>query len=172
MSPFFLFNAASYFSHTFCGALLLGPPAWRRGRIAAPAWVPLLTGLLVGWAVVARYFTGVVCAVPIALVAAAARRAALRPSVLFALGGLPWVAALLAYNDAMTGSPWRLTTTPLTVSLWFADGFVLRGADILSTHLLRHLLWTPPVLVAGLRRATCGWRRRETRRGPSTGCWC
>jgi hypothetical protein len=31
--------------------------------------------------------------------------------------------------------------------LWFRDGWLLRSADILSTHLLRHLLWTPPVLV-------------------------
>ena len=69
----------------------------------------------------------------------------------------------MAYNAALSGSPWTLTTTPLTVSLWFADGFVLRGADILSTHLLRHLLWTPPVLIVAylfyLRRGAAELRR-------------
>jgi hypothetical protein len=58
-----------------------------------------------------------------------------------------------------------LTTTPLTVSLWFRDGFLLRGGDILSTHLLRHLLWTPPAVMIAylvyLRTAT-----REIRRPP------
>ena len=58
-----------------------------------------------------------------------------------------------------------MTTTPLTVSLWFRDGWLLRSADILSTHLLRHLLWTPPaVMVAYLvyLRTAAG----ETRRPP------
>ena len=30
-----------------------------------PSWVPVSVGLLVGWAVLARYLTGVVCAVPV-----------------------------------------------------------------------------------------------------------
>ncbi|MDH4064197.1 MAG: glycosyltransferase family 39 protein, partial [Acidobacteriota bacterium] len=67
VSPFFLFNAASYFSHTFCGALLLGAACLAARANRTPAWVPVLTGLLIGGAVVTRYFTGVVCAVPIAL---------------------------------------------------------------------------------------------------------
>ena len=76
---------------------------------------------------------------------------------------LPWMAALAAYNTMMTGSMFRLTTTPLTVSLWFRDGWLLRSADILSTHLLRHLLWTPAFLVvaylAYLRKAGGDMRR-------------
>jgi hypothetical protein len=114
--------------------------------------------------VLARYLTGILCAGPIVL-------HLLRPGVdrtrtvaLVVLGGLPWVATLMAYNAALSGSPWRLTTTPATVSRWFADGVVLRGADILATHLLRHLLWTPPALIVAylvyLRAAP-----RDTRRG-------
>jgi hypothetical protein len=164
ISPFFLFNGASYFSHTFCGALLLGAAciASRAGR-AHPVLV-LLAGFLVGWAVVTRYLTGVVCALPIAALLIRERRQLLRRLSLFALGGLPWAAFLLAYNEAMTGSPWRLTTLPRTVANWFPPGFVLRGADITSTLLLRFLLWTPPALLAAylifLRRAP-----RERRRG-------
>ena len=79
------------------------------------------------------------------------------------LSGVTFDASLHAV-DAMTGSPWQLTTLPTTVSLWFRDGFALRGADILSTHLLRHLLWTPPLLIAAyiFYLATA---ERETRRG-------
>lgn len=164
-SPFFLFNAASYFSHTFCGALLLTAACTASREDRRPAWVPLLVGFLIGWAVVARYLTGVVCGVPIVLWLLRPGAPRLRTLLLVALGGLPWVGALAAYNAAMTGNVLRLTTTPLTVSLWFRDGWLLRGADILSTHLVRHLLWTPPVLVLAyvlyLRVAP-----RATRRGP------
>lgn len=148
ISPFFLFNAASYFSHPFCGALLLGAACLASRHDRRAWWVPVAVGWLVGWAVLARYFTGAVCAVPIVwwLVRPGVSRT--RTLALVGLGGLPWMLALLAYNAALTGSPWRLTTTELTVTRWFADGVVLRGADILASHVLRHLLWTPPVLVA------------------------
>ena len=168
VSPFFLFNAASYFSHTFCGALLLAA-AWLAARSDRDAvWVPLGVGALIGWAVLARYFTGVVCALPIVLWLVRPGVARVRTLALVALGGCPWVLVLMAYNNELSGNPWTLTTTPLTVSLWFRDGFLLRGADILSTHLLRHLLWTPPALIiayvfylsrgdARLRRGALDW---------------
>ncbi|MFN2446708.1 MAG: ArnT family glycosyltransferase [Vicinamibacterales bacterium] len=167
-SAFFLFNAASYFSHTFCGVLLLGAATIAAREDPRPAWVPLTVGLLIGWAVLTRYFTGVVCAIPIVLLLIRRGVPAARTLVLCAAGGLPWVMVLLAYNTALTGDPWQLTTTPLTRSLWFAPGFALRGADILSTHLLRFLLWTPPLLVAAytvylvrgprdLRRGAIDW---------------
>jgi hypothetical protein len=161
-SPFFLFNAASYFSHTFCGAALLGATWFAAREDRRPAWVPLAVGALIGWAVVARYFTGVVCGVPIAwwLLRPGAPR--MRTLAWLAVGGLPWLVALLAYNQAMTGDAWQLTTRPLTLSLWFADGVVLRGADILATHVVRHLSWTPAVFIIAyvvyLRRAPAGRR--------------
>jgi hypothetical protein len=177
VSPFFLFNGASYFSHTFCGLLLVTAAYVASREDRSPAWVPLAVGFLVGWAVLTRHLTGVVCAVPIvcwllrspAPGAVGLRRGHRRRCLwLVCLGGLPWMAALAWYNDALTGDPLRLTTTPLTLSLWFRPGWVLRGADILATHLLRHLLWTPPLLVAlylfylrtsspGLRRGAIEW---------------
>ena len=48
VSPFFLFNGASYFSHTFCGALLLGAACLSAREDRTPAWVPMAAGLLVG----------------------------------------------------------------------------------------------------------------------------
>lgn len=147
ISPFFTFTAASYFSHTFCGVLLLAA-AWIAARDdRRPAWVPLTIGALVGWAVLARYLTGVVVAVPIVWWLLRPGVARPRAVLLIVLGGLPWVAVLMAYNLTLSGSPWHLTTTPLTVSRWFAAGSLLRGADILASHLVRHLLWTPPVLL-------------------------
>ncbi len=147
VSPFFVFNAASFFSHTFCGVLLLAA-AWVAARDdRMPWWVPVSVGALVGCAVLARYLTGVVGAVPIVWWLLRPGVRPVRTLLLVALGGLPWIAVLMAYNLTLSGSPWHLTTTPLTVSRWFADGSLLRGADILGSHLLRHLLWTPPVLL-------------------------
>jgi hypothetical protein len=164
VSPFFLFNAASYFSHTFCGALLVGSACLAAREDRTAAWVPVGAGFLVGWAVLARYFTGVVCAIPVVLWLLRPGVSRLRTAALFALGGLPWAALLAWYNTMLSGSPWHLTTRPLTVSLWFSGNFMLRGADMLATHIVRHLMWTPPAMLVAylvyLRLAL-----RETRRG-------
>ena len=170
VSGFFIFNAASFFSHTFCGALLL-LAAYFAVR-ATPTLSPLylmMTGFLIGWAVVTRYFTGVIGGLAvISLVVRGAPTVPLRPLVLVALGGLPWVAFLAAYNREFSGSAWQLTTTDHTVSLWFAPGVVSRGPDILATQLLRFVLWTPPALLfaylwyvwrgeRGVRRGLVDW---------------
>lgn len=164
VSSFFLFNAASYFSHTFCATLLLGAACLAARDDRSPAWVPIGVGFLVGWAVLARYLTGVVVGIPIVLLLLRGGVPAGRTLVLCCVGGLPWVVVLALYNHALTGSPWQLTTTPLTRSLWFRPGFVLRGADIWSTQLLRFAQWTPPLVLliylVYLRTAP-----RETRRG-------
>ncbi len=172
VSPFFLFNGASYFSHMFCGGLLLGAACLAARDNRTPVWVPIGIGLLVGWAILARYLTGVVLAIPIILflirpqtgVTGASRvRWIARALALVAAGGLPWVVLLAWYNHTMTGNPWQLTTLPLTRALWFRPGWYYRGADFLSTHLQRYLTWTPPLRVAlyvyYLRRAPHHLRR-------------
>lgn len=146
-SGFFVFNSASYFSHTLCGTLLLGAACLATRQDRSAAWVPLGLGCLLGWAVVTRYLTGVVCGIPIVLLFFRGQ-VSIRAAASLCIGGLPWAIGLLLYNNALTGSPWTLTTLPTTMSLWFREGFALRGADILSTHLLRFVLWTPPFLVA------------------------
>ena len=158
-SGFFIFNAASYFSHTFCGLFLLlaAGSAAAAGRRQAAG--PLLTGFFIGWAVLARYFTGSLCGIAIgALLVSRTRPHHLRALALVVAGGAPWLLFLLAYNAALSGTPWRLTTLDMTVSIWFARGFATRGLDILATQLLQFLLWTPPALLLAylwfLRRAT------------------
>jgi len=147
VSGFFLFNAASYFSHTFCSVLLLGAACLAVRRDDVRWWGPVGVGFLLGWAVMARYFTAVVCGVPVALLLFRHGAPLARTFVLVALGGLPWVILLGAYNLQMNGNPWQLTTLPTTVGLWFAPKFAMRGADILSTQMLRFVLWTPPLLL-------------------------
>ena len=164
VSPFFLFNAASYFSHTFCGVLLLGAAciASRPGPEASVG--PDARGIhdRLGCRVevshrrrspVSRLSSGCCDRACRACGRSRSSRSAA------AHGRV----ALAAYNATMTGSMLRLTTTPLTVSLWLRDGWLLRSADILSTHLLRHLLWTPPAVMVAylvyLRTAPADTRR-------------
>ena len=164
VSPFFLFNAASYFSHTLCGALLLAAGCLAAREDRSPSWVPLGVGFLLGWAVTTRYFTGVVCGVPIVLWTF--RRGGFRPRALVSLaaGGLPWVLLLAVSNNVLMGAPWHLSVSQDTVSNWFARGFIRHGADMTASHLLQFMLWTPPLLLvaygAYLRMAP-----HETRRG-------
>jgi hypothetical protein len=153
--PFVLFNAASYFSHTFCGAALLAAGCLATG--SRVRWFhSFAIGVLIAWAVLARYYTGVICGVPIVLLLLRRpsgvdlttwRSIAIRRLALVVCGGLVGIAALAAYNQAINGSPWRLTTQPGTFDHWFKSGFVSRGGDILANHILRHVLWTPPALV-------------------------
>ncbi len=171
VSPFFLFNGASYFSHTFCGVLLLGAAYLASRDDRTPAWVPLAVGFLLGWAILARYLTGVACGIPIVLWllrSGGVRGPIGKQLALVAAGGVVWVVVLAWYNMAFTGSPWQLTTLPLTRSLWFRSGWYYRGLDIISTHLQRYATWTPPLLVAlyvyylraaprGLRRGWLDW---------------
>ena len=157
-SGFFIFNAASYFSHTFCGLLLLLAAYSAAAAGRCPTLGPLLTGFFIGWAVLSRYFTGSLCGIAIgALLVSRTRPRHLRALAFVVAAGLPWSLFLLAYNAALSGTPWRLTTLDMTVSTWFAHGSAMRGLDILATQLLQFMLWTPPALLAAylwyLRRA-------------------
>lgn len=164
MTPFFLFNAASYFSHTLCSVLLLAAACISARENRAPLWVPLAVGFFLGWAVLTRYFAGIVCGVPVAVWLLRQGAPFVRTTVLVAAGGFPWAALLAAYNQVLMGSPWQLSTPSGTVSKWFADGFLMRGADILATHLLRFVLWTPPLLLVAYAAYLIA-APREVRRG-------
>ena len=164
--PFFVLNAASYFSHTLCGCLLLAAVFTASRAVRRHPAFALATGFLIGWAVVARYLTGAVAGAAVLMWLmrnGRGRRPAL--AVLVAAGGVPWVLLLAWYNAALTGSAWSLTTEAATVSNWFADGFLTRGPDILATQILRLLLWTPPLLMAAyvvyLRHSRLARRHRE-----------
>jgi hypothetical protein len=147
VSPFFVFNAASYFSHTLCAALLLAAACIASREDRSPLWVPVTVGFFIGWAIVTRYFTGAICSTAIAAwLFRPGHRNRLSP-VLLALGGLPWVLLLAVNNNVLNGNPLLLTTFEGSVSHWFAGPFIRHGADMTLGHLLRFVLWTPPLLL-------------------------
>jgi len=173
VSPFFLFNAASHFAHTSCGLfVLIGVlAAVRYAEWARPADA-LMLGAAVGAAVLTRYYTGILCAIPMAVIVARPARRAVRALPWIVAGGAPFAAFLLYYNHELSGSAWRLSLSGVSLYFdhWFAPNWFLRGFDILATHLLRYLLWTPPAFIfVAIFLAAGAMRRPATHRtGPRT----
>jgi hypothetical protein len=166
--PFFLLNGASYFSHVpaalfavlfiLCGVRFLAT--------GLAVWA-LSAGATLGAVGVIRPYTVFSLLVPytIELLLRADRRHFLRiPLVL--LGGLPFFAGLLLYDNAITGSPW------LTVEGWTYptlhigrhpvryDGIRFTLVDtsgMALLHLFRLSEWTSPVLCL-LYFVACLWK--------------
>ena len=171
--PFFLFNGASYFSHVptalfavlfvLCGVYFL--------RTGTALWA-FSAGAALGAVGVIRPYTVFALVIPCAielLLRGDRRHYSRIPLVL--LGGLPFLAGLLLYDNAVTGSPW------LTVEAWALPQIHigLRPINEYGTTLslivttrmtLRHFFelgqWTSPLLcllypVAWLWK---WWRRR------------
>ena len=173
VSPFFLFNAASHFAHTSCGLFVLVGvlAAVRYAESARPADA-LTLGAAVGAAVLTRYYTGILCAIPMAVIVARPARRAVRALPWIVAGGAPFAAFLLYYNHELSGSAWRLSLSGVSLYFdhWFAPNWFLRGFDILATHLLRYVLWTPPAFIFVAIFLAAGSLRRPAahRTGPRT----
>ena len=170
--PFVLFNAASYFSHTFSGVLLLAAACLAARQERAPRHA-FAVGFLVAWAVLTRYYTGVLCGAPIVLLLMRRpagmpdhmyRRFVTRMLLFVALGGVPGIVALGTYDWAINGSPWQLTTQAGTFGNWFKPGFAWHGPEILASHIGRHLVWAPPAIV--LLYVMYLWTTPRVRRTP------
>ena len=150
-SSFFILNSASYFSHNLtalCGITfaLFGLRYLERGEI----WCAVLAGACVGLMGLARTQNAVIFVVPFAVTLATTpkRRMGL---IWLGLGGAPFLGALLAYNNAVTGSP----------LLPVADAHKSEPIGRLSPRSLRETarhfadlyIWTSPVLVFGYMTA-------------------
>ncbi len=162
-SPFFLFNAASYFSHVSCLACLM-VAAWlatRYRRNGAP-WEAFGVGLALGIACTIRYYTGALVAIPLLVYLVGAQPNRLRRAALcVGLGGAVPLSLMLAYQAAVTGSPW------LMVTRWFDPmegiGFVkghtpARALEALLLHFGRLVVWASPALLVLL--AGIAWSRK------------
>lgn len=164
-SPFFLFNAASYFNHVSCLAFLM-VAAWlaTRYRKNGATSEALGVGLALGIAFTIRYYTAALVAVPllIYLVSAQPHRHA-RAVVFVCLGGALPVALLLAYQAAITGSPWLMVTRWVdpTEGLGFVKGHTpARAVEALILHLGRLVVWASPALLFLL--AGIAWSRKAS----------
>jgi len=168
-----LFYARSFFSHAWAASLLFF--AWellRRGEAPGVRRAPgiaLLAGFLAGVAAISEYTVA-----PIALFLAvrSCAGAPRRRALLFALGSVPVLALLLAYNAAAFGSPFVLSyareATPQFAKIassgfagfrhpspWIALGYLL--------HPARGVLVFSPFLAWSALGVVRWWRSRESR---------
>ena len=147
VSSFFVLNSGSYFSHSLTALYgvvfaLFGLRYIERGEI----WCAVAAGACIGLMGLTRTQNAVIFIAPfaIALAMTQGRRLGL---FWFGLGGAPFLAALLAFNGAVTGDPL------LTVQNWHKPERF--GAPSVTTinytlqHFRRLGIWTSPVLLFG-----------------------
>ncbi|HKW01572.1 MAG TPA: glycosyltransferase family 39 protein [Vicinamibacterales bacterium] len=155
---YFLLTGASYFSHTACATLVAGAMIAMLRMAEGRAWSAAAAGLLAGLAVITRYYTPVLCLLPLTIVLL--RERPWRTEYLWAIAGaLPPIVFMLVYNHTLSGNALVLSKGGVEQydELWFATGFWRRGAEFMGAHLFDLMLWTPPALfiayLAGVRRA-------------------
>jgi hypothetical protein len=155
-SSYFLMTGASYFSHTACAFFIVGAMLAMLRMSEGSAAGAVLAGLLAGFAMITRYYTPILCLLPLTLVLWRERRWRTE-YVWAAVGALPPLVFLLVYNHALTGSALLLSKVGVARydRIWFARGAWHRGAEIMLLHLADLMYWTPAALgvayVAGLR---------------------
>ena len=160
VSPFFLFNSASFFAHTWCAVLIL-VYAWAGIRAIdeeRAVWAAV-AGAALGLALLARNYTAVWCAVPFGVALLRRGRPGLRLLAACGVAGLPFVLAALWYADATMGSPFAQAMGggfEAYDDRWFPRGWAGRALEITAGHLVNFVSWTPPALLGIYAWA---WRR-------------
>jgi 4-amino-4-deoxy-L-arabinose transferase-like glycosyltransferase len=129
LSPFILFQAGSFMSHSVAGAALavaLAAFAYAE-RSQRPAWYAL-AGACLGWGLLTRELSTVLFGIPLVVWLLVWRR---WRGLAFLIGaGAPFVLAYLAYNAALTGNPLLLPRNSVNASDVY--GFV-SSADLHHT---------------------------------------
>lgn len=158
-SSFFLLNLASYFAHGFAAlAAILFVLCGRRFLAGLDLRWALAAGACLGLLGVTRTFNAAVFAIPF-VYALLIRPERWKGAVAFGIGGLPFLAILLSYNAAVTGSPF------IPVQSW-VQGEPLGAPGTASSlfsvsRIVRLYLWTSPMLLVGAALAFVFlWRRK------------
>ncbi|HET6466888.1 MAG TPA: hypothetical protein VFG43_00795 [Geminicoccaceae bacterium] len=154
LTAFYVFNAASYFSHVLTALLVLGFVAAGQsyvtggGRVAA-----LAIGACLGGIGLTRTYDALVLLLLFGAALLWQRRRLALHDLLIALGGLPFLLALLAYQDLVMGSPFVSTYAADIESPQFR--FRLTSGAVLQTfaQLEELVAWTSPLLVAAYAAA-------------------
>jgi len=152
LSPFFVFNSASFFAHTFCGVLVLayayaGLRALDEGHAAWAA----AAGAVLGAAFLTRSYTAVWCAVPFAIALLRRGRSGWGLLAACAAAGVPFLLLSLWYNHATMGSlvaPAMGGGFEAYDDRWFPPGWAGRAMEITGGHVVNVVAWTPPALLA------------------------
>jgi hypothetical protein len=170
LSPFFVFNSASFFAHTGCAVLVLGYAyAGLRALEDRRAGWAAAAGAMLGAALLTRNYTAVWCAVPFGIALARRGRFGLLALMACAAAAFPFALVALWYNGATMGqffAPAMGGGFEAYDDRWFPPGWIGRAVEITGGHMLAFMAWTPPALL-GLylwtwRSAPRGQPRRFT----------
>ncbi len=110
LSSFYLFNAASFFSHNFCSLLIIlftlsSFKYFKEDKLI----YAFLAGTFLGWAFITRYFTAILCMMPILIYYIYYVRKKNLKGLLFSLiGASPFIVFLLLYNYSISGNAFIL----------------------------------------------------------------
>lgn len=152
LTGFFIFNSASYFSHTSCLLFTLAfvycAHLYREKKLARYA---VMAGVFLGMVAIIRYLTAVLIFLPFLFAFAYEFRwRTVRALFLIGLGALPMMAFLLWYNFQITGS----ALLPVTVwvdpaeTLGFVKGHTpLKGIEHVIRRGFLFLYWSSPALL-------------------------
>jgi hypothetical protein len=153
LSPFFVLNSASYFSHTWAALLVLLVTLsclWYERSGTATALVAC--GALLGLLGLTRYFSVVLLLPALAWwLLTKSRHHRARIIGIIAACGIPFLAVLLLYQYRVTGSPLRSTYALITnpdVFLSLKPRDVATGIGLTVRRLVDLGLWTSPLLPA------------------------
>ncbi len=107
-SPFVFMNGGSFLGHTFCAALtLIALYSFVASLRTKSLYLPIITGFSLGWLMMTRaqnmLFTSIVLG--ITLLINIKKDKIILQSFSALAGLLPWIAALLFYNNYFSGSP-------------------------------------------------------------------
>jgi hypothetical protein len=150
LTPFYMFNAASYHSHVVTALaisifLLLGLRYVETGT----RWDALLIGISVGYIGLTRYYTAMLVFMPFVIWLLLKRRHSFsQASLWMSLGGAPFLAALLLYHYAIMDNPLKATYALAEENTFFAlDISGIHDAISLSKLRMAELMqWTSLLL--------------------------
>ncbi len=152
LTGFYIFNAASYFSHVACllACLLFVFCIHLYFQRGALRFI-LLAGFFLGWVILIRYFTAVLLFIPFLIYLVRQYKAkSLRMLFMLGLGALPCIALLGWYNMKITGSAF------LPVTVWgyeeeglgfVKDHTILAGIEHVIRWIFMFVYWSSPGLL-------------------------
>lgn len=152
VTPFFVFNSASYFAHT--SAMLLGLLFYYFGLkfMDSKNWgYGILAGLWIGLLFINRSYSATLICIPYIVYFFWHKPKQEKWQILLVVAGaIPFIVFLLFYNWKITGHPLLMTFTWYDPSdkIGFVQGHtIIRGLYFVLKRLLHLAGWTSPVLI-------------------------
>jgi hypothetical protein len=151
-TAFFLFNSASYFSHSICLlAIVIFITLYQRFEQNRKIYNLLVAGCLMGLIAITRYYTAALLVLPFVVISFYRKGwKAIPEFVWIGTGALPFILFFLWYNYSITGNAFQ----PVTMWAYKEEGVgfihghtLLKGLEHIARRFLMFGYWCSPVLL-------------------------